>query len=734
VLAFACALAAFGTPARAATVVQSASGKLRGIVPQRGHVTRLAAPSGQAAPTSNLEYHGGPVMHTNKTYSFYWKPTAYASDYASGFRTLVDRYLADVAADSGQRSSVYAANTQYYDNTTGHILHSSIFGGSLTDTTSFPSATCLAARSSQCITDAQIKTELNGFLTANGLPRGLGTQYFVLLPPGIVVCFGTAAGSDCSGPGGTFCAYHGDFVGAGSSTIYAVHPYPDPTGCDPGDHPNANADADSQINLISHEHNEAITDPLTSPAGWYDDSSGEENGDLCAWTFGTALGGASGSRWNQVLNGDHYWLQREWSNYNAGCVLSFPNLNPAASFTASPASAPTGSQVSFDGSASSDGDGSVASYGWNFGDGTTGTGATPKHTYATPNTYTVQLTVTDNDGGTGTTTRSVTATNRPPTASFSLSPNPAVTGQEVSFDGTASSDLDGTISNYSWNFGDGSTGSGSAPSHAYQDANTYTVTLTVTDNKGAPATTTHTVTVNGSTNQQPTASFSLSPNPALTGQQVSFDATTSSDPDGTISSYSWDFGDGTTGSGATASHAYSAVSTYTVTLSVTDNRGGTDTTTHTVTVNAPPSSGAPPTLPSTQQIVTPPLTTTTFPTTTTTPSPVLLPTIAFLSTQRSITVSRTRVFSYSFTGRPASARGRISFGTAKAIAAVRRRKLSLGSASFTARGSVRTTVTIKLSRANFAILTRKRSLSVKASVTIGAVTKTAVFTLRAPKR
>jgi PKD repeat protein len=558
-LAFACAFAAFSAPAGAATVVQTANGKLRGIVPQRGRVTRLATPSGQAAPTSNLEYHGGPVMHTNKTYSIYWKPPAYASDYASGFRTLVDRYLADVAVDSGQRSSVYAANTQYYDNTTGHILHSSIFGGSLTDTTSFPSATCLAAPSSQCITDAQIKTELNGFLTANGLPRGLGTQYFVLLPPGIVVCFGTAAGSDCSGPGGTFCAYHGDFVGAGSSTLYAVHPYPDPSGCDPGDHPNGNTDADSQINLISHEHNEAITDPLANPGGWYDDTSGEENGDLCAWTFGTALGGASGSRYNQVLNGHHYWLQREWSNYNAGCVLSFPNLQPTASFTASSASAPTGSPFSFDGSASSDGDGSVASY--------------------------------------------------------------------------------------SWNFGDGSTGSGATPSHAYQSANTYTVTLTVTDNDG-----------------------------------------------------------------------------------------GIGSATQTLTVTAPANTGAPPKSPTPQQAVTPPLTTTFPTTTTTTPATVLLPTVAFLSTQRSITVNRKGAFSYSFTGSPASARGRISFGTANAIAAVRRRKLNLGSSSFSARGSGKTTVTIKLSRTNLAILKRKRSLSVKATVTIGAVTKTGIFTLKAPKR
>ena len=73
----------------------------------------------------------------------------------------------------------------------------------------------------------------------------------------------------------------------------------------------------------------------------------------------------------------------------------------------------TGRTVTFSGAGSSDPDGTIAGYAWSFGDGTTGTGATPSHTYAADGTFTVTLTVTDDDGATGTTTRSVTVAAPP---------------------------------------------------------------------------------------------------------------------------------------------------------------------------------------------------------------------------------------------------------------------------------------------------------------------------------
>ncbi len=168
------------------------------------------------------------------------------------------------------------------------------------------------------------------------------------------------------------------------------------------------------------------------------------------------------------------------------------NQAPTASFTA----ATSNLTVNVNGSASSDPDGSIASYAWNFGDGQTATGATASRTYAAAGTYTVTLTVTDNGGATATTSRVVTVTaptptNQAPTASFTAT----TSNLTVNVNGSASSDPDGSIASYAWNFGNGQTATGATASRTYAAAGTYTITLTVTDNGGATATTTRTVTV-----------------------------------------------------------------------------------------------------------------------------------------------------------------------------------------------------------------------------------------------
>ncbi|GAA1627016.1 PKD domain-containing protein [Georgenia ruanii] len=172
--------------------------------------------------------------------------------------------------------------------------------------------------------------------------------------------------------------------------------------------------------------------------------------------------------------------------------------------------------------------------------------------------------------------------NVAPTAAFTST----AANLAASFDAAGSSDPDGTIASYAWDFGDGATGTGVKPSHTYAAAGTYTVRLTVTDNVGATGTVTHAVTVTAPQpgNVAPTAAFTST----AADLAASFDAAGSSDPDGTIASYAWDFGDGATGTGVTASHTYAAAGTYTVRLTVTDNVGATGTVSHAVTVTAPP--------------------------------------------------------------------------------------------------------------------------------------------------
>ena len=181
------------------------------------------------------------------------------------------------------------------------------------------------------------------------------------------------------------------------------------------------------------------------------------------------------------------------------------------------------------------------------------------------------------------------ASNQPPTASFVFSPSPAGIGSIVTFNASASSDPDGTIVSYQWDLnGDGFTdASGITTSYVYSTPATYQVRLTVTDDDGATASQTQGVSVVPTANQAPTATFTASPNPAQPNQWITFDGRTSSDPDGTITTYAWTFGDGNSGSGSTSFHRYASSGTYTAQLVVTDDDGATATTSQQIVVQAP---------------------------------------------------------------------------------------------------------------------------------------------------
>jgi PKD repeat protein len=190
-------------------------------------------------------------------------------------------------------------------------------------------------------------------------------------------------------------------------------------------------------------------------------------------------------------SGCSYWWDAPSSQwYLIQCPGQEPGNTPP---TAGAAASCSGLSCSFDGSGSSDSDGTVVSYEWAFGDGTAASGATVEHGYAQPGTYTVTLTVTDDDGASAsdTTAVAVTAPNRPPTAAFTHS----CMALSCSFDASPSSDGDGTIEAYRWTFGDGTSGSGRTTEHSYGQARGYTITLTVTDDAGATGTESKTITL-----------------------------------------------------------------------------------------------------------------------------------------------------------------------------------------------------------------------------------------------
>lgn len=252
------------------------------------------------------------------------------------------------------------------------------------------------------------------------------------------------------------------------------------------------------------------------------------------------------------------------------------NQAPVAAFTAET----TFLKATLDARGSSDPDGTIESYAWDFGDQESGTGATPSHAYDRAGTYSITLTTTDDDGATNTVARQVTVVQAPnelPKAAFAAETR----NLDVTFDAGDSADPDGTVASYAWVFGDGATGSGEDAEHTYATAGTFPVRLTVTDNRGGTDTVTHDVTV--TVNQGPTAEFASE----VVDQIVSFDAGDSTDPDGSVESYAWNFGDGTGGTGKTTEHPYAAPGSYTVTLTVTDDDGATDSVTHPVTAVAP---------------------------------------------------------------------------------------------------------------------------------------------------
>ena len=253
--------------------------------------------------------------------------------------------------------------------------------------------------------------------------------------------------------------------------------------------------------------------------------------------------------------------------------------------------------VTLDGSASSDVDGTVVLYAWDFGDGETGAGATVPHTYQDPGVYTATLTVTD-DGGLSDDFPVLVTVLAPvaPIADVVAAPTSGPAPLLVSFDGSGSWAQSGLILDYDWDFGDGNQLECGARSgcdvidHTYAAPGVYTATLTVTDadagnNLSDSETVLIVVTGEG---EPPVAALSAQPQSGDAPLNTVLDASASFDPDGTIVSYAWDYGDGNTETCPetcpTVAHTYTSPGTYAATVTVTDDAAATDTETVEITV------------------------------------------------------------------------------------------------------------------------------------------------------
>ncbi|MEM3049860.1 MAG: PKD domain-containing protein, partial [Thermoplasmata archaeon] len=221
--------------------------------------------------------------------------------------------------------------------------------------------------------------------------------------------------------------------------------------------------------------------------------------------------------------------------------------------------------VHVSGADSYDPDGSIVSYAWDFGDGATAMGMTASHTYAMDGDYTITLEVTDNDGLKGMDQEVVTVSHEamPPVAMFTAT----MDWMTVSVDASASYDPNMLPLAYAWDFGDGSSAMGVTATHTYAMEGTYEITLTVTNSDGLSATASQSVTAVKPL--PPVAMFTAT----MDWMTVSVDASASYDPNVPPLlplAYAWDFGDGSSAMGVTATHTYAMEGTYEITLTVTN--------------------------------------------------------------------------------------------------------------------------------------------------------------------
>lgn len=358
-------------------------------------------------------------MTSHEAFTIFWAPSGFS--FPSGYKAAINEYLENVGADSGLSTNVYSVSAQY-TGSNGRATYTDSFGGSVDDTDAYPtSGTCPAYEGfhgveyTACISDAKMKAEVTAVVAAQEWPSGLGAEYYVVLPPQAGSCFGTTSTSGCFDK--EFCAYH-SFVES-PKLVYANISYSpgDISGCGVGEYPNghSNGNVDDTLSSLSHEANESITDPELN--AWFD-KKGFENGDECRNTpfgedYGEPLGGSSGSLFNQSINGGHYYLQQEWSNDIEDCAQ---RVGPATPVIANPGSIEPGQVVHFNGSGSIPGDGGITAYEWEFGDGGTGFGPNPTHSYSAVGNYTVTLTVTDDGELTYSTSRQVTVSIPEPPA------------------------------------------------------------------------------------------------------------------------------------------------------------------------------------------------------------------------------------------------------------------------------------------------------------------------------
>ncbi len=254
----------------------------------------------------------------------------------------------------------------------------------------------------------------------------------------------------------------------------------------------------------------------------------------------------------------------------------YVNFTPIAQFTASSFAVAEGEAARFS-DCSYDLDGAIREWLWDFGDGVADSSASSAHAYDNDGTYTVSLSVLDDDAASGTTAVSISVSNLPPRASISADAFERETGEAFTFDASASDDPStwGRITTYEWDYnGDGTydeSTTSPAVHHAYNEDGTFAVRVRVTDDDGAASISDR---IRVTVRNRPPSLGTVTPSPRFATDEDEVALTTAAvDPDGAIVRWEWAFGDGTTSSEAAPRHRFSDDGLFLVSVVVVDNDG-----------------------------------------------------------------------------------------------------------------------------------------------------------------
>jgi len=257
------------------------------LAPRHEHVMRELKPARRRG--AGISYHGGPlILGTTNVHFIYY------GSWSSGSRSILDNLASSIGG-----SPYFNINTTYYNGSGTHVSNSVHYSGSVND--NYSHGNTLSDSSISAIVAAQNPTDTNGV-------------YFVLTASDV---------NESSGFCTQYCGWHthGTINGRDIKYAFIGNPARCPSACTNGTSPpNGDVGADGAASIISHELEEAVTDPDLN--AWYD-SRGEENADKCAWTFGSTYSNGTGTA-NMNLGGRDYLIQQNWVNSGSGfCAKSF---------------------------------------------------------------------------------------------------------------------------------------------------------------------------------------------------------------------------------------------------------------------------------------------------------------------------------------------------------------------------------------------------------------------------